>query len=493
MFEAFLAQPGNRSINRHLHDTLLQTVRMELLGSKSPDQAAKLVSFLLQTWRMPTLSEPIPGRATAIEMAWKTGIHILRSKASSRDCLEENTMQSDLAVESDEHTTAAETEMAKKIISFLFSVTTVESKQKSRELVLEWALYCIRFGNLKPAYERLERYIGSTATRYFELCYVKFTAHYIFGSLIALHPYNEHSLLIGCAGIISFLIWKQEGSYLTDTHFFRQATSHLEESLLLDPTADMFSLLLETMYKFDHQFATLEALLVRMHISNPDNPNTARRLLEFYRMPDQEDIYKQKWVTYAEKLLELDPLMDPAVALEPLVSFYKSTNSPESIVKILSNRLDYGMGTTWMWEELCNHLDADSIDPNHWEDRIQWWPALHFYETPPLVPQELFDYLKRRGIQLQFAQKTFKTEWLYKNLGIPWNLGFENRQFNIKTILTKRISTYQKKSGIFPPLKLATKLRRMPPKKESLRQSTRISDKRQERRSRKANAAKSRK
>ncbi|KAJ1339760.1 hypothetical protein BSLG_005666 [Batrachochytrium salamandrivorans] len=80
MFEAFLAQPGNRSINRHLHDTLLQTVRMELLGSKSPDQAAKHF-FSIANLEMPTLSEPIPGRATAIGIAWKTGIHILRSKA----------------------------------------------------------------------------------------------------------------------------------------------------------------------------------------------------------------------------------------------------------------------------------------------------------------------------------------------------------------------------------------------------------------------------
>ncbi|KAJ1339761.1 hypothetical protein BSLG_005667 [Batrachochytrium salamandrivorans] len=97
---------------------------------------------------------------------------------------------------------------------------------------------------------------------------------------------------------------------------------------------------------------------------------------------------------------------------------------------------------------------------------------------------------ERRGIQLQFAQKTFKTEWLYKNLGIPWNQ-FENYQFNIKTILTKRISTYQKK-WYFPPLKLA-KTSTNATEKSSCVKVLESSDKRQERRSRKANAAKSRK
>ncbi|KAJ1342931.1 hypothetical protein BSLG_002588 [Batrachochytrium salamandrivorans] len=353
--------------HRYVHDGLLQEIRMELLGSRSLDQAAASLTLLFRGWRNPSPDDTSTARTTSIEMAWKAGVHILRDRAPSRAYLEDSgALSSPAWISQVERVTETESEAAQRLLRFLSSVTSMRTKQ-SEELILEWVMYSMRFGSLKAAYERLV-------------------------SLVALHPYNEHPLLIGYAGMLCLLIWKQSGDSSVDSHYFRQAQMHLEESLRIHPSADLFTSLLAMMYQYSDRHDVLEELLLQAHKENQDNPNTLRRLLEYYHAFPSSNTGDQQWVMYAEKLLQIDPLSDPASTLEPLVDYYTKIKAYESIVKLIAVRLDYGSGKCWMWDELCKHLVAVDYDTTFWQDRMQWWPSLHFFESPPHGDDEMDDY-----------------------------------------------------------------------------------------------------
>lgn len=75
-----------------------------------------------------------------------------------------------------------------------------------------------------------------------------------------------------------------------------------------------------------------------------------------------------EWIPLAHKLLELDPVCNPKVALMPLVEHLEVTASSTgddlkvhierslSIVTLIADRLDHERGNVWMWEKLAYYL-----------------------------------------------------------------------------------------------------------------------------------------
>lgn len=85
----------------------------------------------------------------------------------------------------------------------------------SLNVILEITLHHINLGLIAPAYERLANYI-------------------------LIFPYNESAILIGYAGVISYMLCKNADYPQIAEQHFKQALYHLQMSLSIDPLNVMF-------------------------------------------------------------------------------------------------------------------------------------------------------------------------------------------------------------------------------------------------------------
>ncbi|TPX57943.1 hypothetical protein SpCBS45565_g06591 [Spizellomyces sp. 'palustris'] len=440
---------------QHLNNLrhVLRTALFDLQGE--PEKSAEQYSLAYDAAKVLLERPSIQGRkdenasSSAFELMWKVGAELLRSVAPYRAQLEAEEGEHNglllhgdgyphilMQVHEDKRDEAVRA--AKKLLRFLAQMSGIDAKLDP-ELLLEMTLYHMRFGMLEEAYNRLQGYIST-------------------------YPYNENAVLIGYAGVLSYILWRREAVRLQnerdiDSHwsssqwenqwdhsqssgnewsqnrseektedlstaqegdlasrFYSQGLQHFEVSLFLDKTCDMFlfyyvKLLLAA---GDHDTATQK--LTQFIQNNPDHPNgyryadvfdklkhifvnltltgsTKSYLLQLHlkncRMPSE-------WIPLAYKIMQLDPVCDPRIALEPLIHHHEAaadTNAAISshimveaslsVINLLADRLDYEEGKGWMWDKLAKHIQCvrrlDAMaDALVWEDRRHWWPRFHF-------------------------------------------------------------------------------------------------------------------
>ncbi|KAL2913014.1 hypothetical protein HK105_207469 [Polyrhizophydium stewartii] len=256
-------------------------------------------------------------------------------------------------------------------------------------MILEWALHNIRLGNFRSTYDRLE-------------------------GLVALHPYNEHALLVGYAGVLCFLLWSRESPRPppAESRHLMLAEQHLVESLRLDPSTDLFVTILAkarfstSIHLERSDFNQAEAVLKASADGNTHNPNAARRMVDLYLNRTSGS----QWVPYAERLLEMDPFADIATTLVPLVAHYQSTQEFDNIVRLVAHRLDFGPGPSWMWETLVRYHMHVADPAASWDDRSQWWPAIHFDRPRPESRRKHAEHERLCRFQQLFSRLVFHAD-----------------------------------------------------------------------------------
>ncbi|KAJ3144524.1 hypothetical protein HDU89_008206 [Geranomyces variabilis] len=316
---------------------------------------------------------------------------------------------------------AAGVDSARRMLKFLAQMSAVEPNL-SHELLEELTFYYLRFGMYEEAYNRLQGYISS-------------------------YPYNENARLVGYAGLVCYMLWRQEATRVVDhaeredeglfgsqtwgssqlsytssyawsqqtvlandeapsvqpegdlaSRHYSNAIQHFELSLFLDSSNDMvlFHYLKLMLAAGDVAGATTK--ITKFIEENPLNPNGYRYFLTLHHTTTK--VASETWIPLAYKLLELDPVSDERVALRPLVEFFEAEYLAENnieacqtIVNVLAARLDHGEGKRWMWRALGENLARlrkveASFHDDVWDERENWWPSLHFQAGARQIPTE---------------------------------------------------------------------------------------------------------
>ncbi|KAJ3169170.1 hypothetical protein HDU88_000963 [Geranomyces variabilis] len=315
---------------------------------------------------------------------------------------------------------AAGVDSARRMLKFLAQMSAVEPNL-SHELLEELTFYYLRFGMYEEAYNRLQGYISS-------------------------YPYNENARLVGYAGLVCYMLWRQEAKRVVDhaereedegflgsqtwgssqlsytssygwsqqtvpaneeapsvqpegdlaSRHYSNAIQHFELSLFLDSSNDMvlFHYLKLMLAAGDVAAATTK--ITKFIEENPLNPNGYRYFLTLHHTTTK--VASETWIPLAYKSLELDPVSDERVALRPLVEFFEAEyladnniEACQTIVNVLAARLDHGEGKGWMWRALGDNLARlrkveASFHDDVWAERENWWPSLHFQAGAHQIP-----------------------------------------------------------------------------------------------------------
>ncbi|KAJ3016851.1 UNVERIFIED_CONTAM: hypothetical protein HDU68_011996 [Siphonaria sp. JEL0065] len=203
-------------------------------------------------------------------------------------------------------------EAAKKKLLNMLQIYMQRLKKVDRDLLLHFAMVHVHFGMLEDAFVILERFITQP-------------------------PYSEDAVLLGYAGLLSFVLWRMQTDRIQESSSQEQIQSQ------------------------SYNFALSQTTI------------------------DESD--------EATKMLQLDPICQPQLALMPLIESIEA-NLPQladlssipiylNILGILACRLDYDINADiWIWNKLCHYvitirlLNPHSDDPV-WADRKLWWLEFH--------------------------------------------------------------------------------------------------------------------
>ncbi|KAJ3177651.1 hypothetical protein HDU87_004404 [Geranomyces variabilis] len=119
-------------------------------------------------------------RATADELLLPSSL------TAEQDDEEQNLDHEDVQIRSK----TAGVDSARRMLKFLAQMSAVEPNL-SHELLEELTFYYLRFGMYEEAYNRLQGYISS-------------------------YPYNENARLVGYAGLVCYMLWRQEATRVVD-------------------------------------------------------------------------------------------------------------------------------------------------------------------------------------------------------------------------------------------------------------------------------------
>ncbi|TPX58900.1 hypothetical protein PhCBS80983_g02865 [Powellomyces hirtus] len=270
----------------------------------------------------------------------------LRHCASAHSHEEDETEKKEAAVRS-----------ARQLLKFLAQMSSVEPKL-SPELLQEMTFYYIRFGMCEEAYNRLQGYISS-------------------------YPYSEDASLVGYAGMLCYILWRQEGQRMRDDHEERDADSggyygsqydsqnpwgnsqslnsgygwpsqqsstfgslnvddslsfqaegdlasrhysnalqYFEASLHLDYHNDMVLFHYVKLILAAGDVTTAKEKIERFIKENTSNPNGYRYLLQLHHTRLHGP--STEWIPIAYRLLEIDPVCDARLAIKPLVEYFEA-------------------------------------------------------------------------------------------------------------------------------------------------------------------------
>ncbi|KAJ3017595.1 hypothetical protein HKX48_003460 [Thoreauomyces humboldtii] len=306
------------------------------------------------------------------ELMWKVGTEVLRTAVPARANLGADDEDAALASvvlrdpgsrneQSDEYADMEKKRhalvSARKLLRFLAQMSGVEPTL-SPGFLLEMTFYFMRFQMYEEAHNRLEGYISS-------------------------YPYNEDALLVGYAGMLSYILWRQEavrtrqenlgendpygaGQWasqsfsqsfsqsqcgysqsgfsqsfgepgfsfdgagalgedaegdLASRHYLA-AMQHFEVSLMLDNSNDMFLFHNLKLILAAGDLATAKEKLLKFIRDNESHPNGYKYLLQLHhtRLKGSPD----EWIPFARKALQIDPLCDDTLALVPLVRHFEA-------------------------------------------------------------------------------------------------------------------------------------------------------------------------
>jgi hypothetical protein len=102
-----------------------------------------------------------------------------------------------------------------------------------------------------------------------------------------------------------------------------------------------------------------------------------RQCLDFYKLHNLP--FNAKIAKLTTAYIKIDPLCDWKYML-PLLDHLQSNSNNLTICTLLIERLDFGIGTASIWKTLVENLSL--VNNNNyaelWDDRIHWWPEIHF-------------------------------------------------------------------------------------------------------------------
>ncbi|KAJ3104905.1 TATA box-binding protein-associated factor RNA polymerase I subunit A [Phlyctochytrium planicorne] len=278
------------------------------------------------------------------------------------------------------------------------SKVTYKRKYIETQLLVETLLCYIRLGQVKEAYEYVERMV--------DLVY-----------------YKDDPLILGYAGLVAYIMWRKEVIYMTaegetsgitDSVYYRTAKNHFINAVEAGGIGnDLFILYYVQLELFADEVDKVKGLLERFHNECPDNPNSHLYLYIFLRAINAPS---QEWVPVAAGYVKADPTGDPAFALEPLVSALENdadlfitrdkhgVSEAEmeeakdgrlrylaSALEHVCHHLDICDGTIWSWRALRRLTEKirdlgtfEELVNEFWESKRGWWGWRHF---PAVTPQ----------------------------------------------------------------------------------------------------------
>ena len=221
-----------------------------------------------------------------------------------------------------------------KLSKFQAEMCGLQSELKE-QVLLELCLQGMLNGSLKETYERLLTYI-------------------------IVHPYINNPVLVGYAGIMAYLLWKQDRE---SENYYKKAKRHFSASLDLEASNSLFFVTYYHMLDDYQDYETIESLLNRL---TPLMPR------DLFLNQIKLDHYGLKHCDYCLALMNQDPLY-PIHILSSLDA--NPMMEKRELVRLAVNRLDYEKNNMIAWNYILKYFKF--VDPKEWNDRKYWWPEFH--------------------------------------------------------------------------------------------------------------------
>ena len=206
-------------------------------------------------------------------------------------------------------------------------------------ILLELCLTGIIYGSVSDTYEQLLSYIH-------------------------VHPYIDNPVLLGYAGLLSYLCYKGD----TSDRYYVQARTHFMDSLTLNTRNPLFFTVCYDMLKEHDDTPSIEKMMTLVKQSECDD------VFFMYLELDYHGCDQTVNTDLILKIMNCDPMYDIRL-LEQLNS--RKLVSGRVLAELATNRLEYDKTSLFAWIILCNNLDQ--LNESSWSDRKHWWPYFHCF------------------------------------------------------------------------------------------------------------------
>jgi tetratricopeptide (TPR) repeat protein len=202
--------------------------------------------------------------------------------------------------------------------------------QLKEESLLELTLVSIKANQLKEALERLETYIP-------------------------LVPFGDNPVLVGYAGLISYVLWTREPSML---RYRRTAIEFLQSSLQINPYNSYFlKYFVKLMSTNDSDLEQLTSFLASRNISS----NNYFLLKALYHTYKQLKKPMPTWTLISYQLCLTNPMIEVEILLELSDVVHQFGEhltglSLEKIVELLAIRIEHEKSNLLVWRHIVKYI-----------------------------------------------------------------------------------------------------------------------------------------
>jgi len=233
--------------------------------------------------------------------------------------------------------------------------------------------------------------------------------HFSHLSRITLLPFSEDAIFHGYLGTLAYSLWRKEASprrgaegQHAATGYLTLASNHLEKSLSLDPSHEIFVFCYTEMLEALGEVKKAVRFLQEFCEANPASLAGHRAL--FHLLHTHSRANQASWITAAVRCLELDPLASFEAVVAPLVQVLTAATPPEdeealqpssaertawsrTLCGLLASRLDHGppqqQEGVRIWDAFAALLGwLQQEDPaaaaNLCSTREDWWGRWYF-------------------------------------------------------------------------------------------------------------------